>query len=103
MSVIQLEDLGFCRKGEGRRVRAPALIHHRRLVSDQHQRRAALRGSGGLRGRISRLGRILRQLTGRNLARPVPDARFGLAVGFGMITYDRGLCSGAAVLGRADA
>jgi hypothetical protein len=26
-----------------------------------------------------------------------------MVAGFGMITYDRGLCSGAAVLGRADA
>ena len=26
-----------------------------------------------------------------------------MAVGFGMVTYDRGLCSGAAILSRADA
>jgi hypothetical protein len=45
----------------------------------------------------------IRQLSGRNLARAVPDARFGIAVGFGMVTYDRGLCSGAAILSRADA
>jgi hypothetical protein len=28
----------------------------------------------------------------------VPDVRVGLVSGFGMINYDRGLCSGAAVL-----
>jgi hypothetical protein len=31
----------------------------------------------------------------------VPDARVGLVSGFGMINYDRGLCSGAAVLASA--
>ena len=28
----------------------------------------------------------------------VPDARIGLVSGFGMVTYDRGLASGAALL-----
>jgi hypothetical protein len=31
----------------------------------------------------------------------VPNARHGIASGFGMINYDRGVCSGAAVLGAA--
>jgi hypothetical protein len=33
----------------------------------------------------------------------VPDAEIGLVSGFGMVTYDRGLASGAALLagGRA--
>ena len=34
---------------------------------------------------------------------PVPDARFGVVAGFGMIVFDRGLCSGAAILARANA
>ena len=57
-------------------------------------------GQAGCAAGFLGLVESVRQLTGRNLARPVPDARFGLAVGFGMITYDRGLCSGAAVLAR---
>ena len=103
MSVIQLEDLGFCAKGRGTGVHPPPFLHHRRLVSHQYQRRAALGGTGRLRGGFLGLVESIRQLTGRNLARAVPDARFGIAVGFGMITYDRGLCSGAAILSRADA
>jgi hypothetical protein len=45
----------------------------------------------------------LRQLTGGVLGAEVPDARIGLVSGFGMVTYDRGLASGAALLsgGRA--
>jgi len=40
----------------------------------------------------------LRQLTGQALGRAVEGARLGLVSGFGMINYDRGLCSGAAIL-----
>ena len=32
----------------------------------------------------------------------VPDAKIGLVSGFGMITYDRGLASGAALLAGGD-
>jgi hypothetical protein len=31
----------------------------------------------------------------------VTNARHALVSGFGMINYDRGLCTGAAILGRA--
>jgi len=52
-------------------------------------------GQAGVQRAFLGLVESIRQLTGRNLARRLPDARFGIAVGFGMITYDRGLCSGA--------
>jgi hypothetical protein len=42
----------------------------------------------------------LRQLLGQAEGRQVARARHALVSGFGMINYDRGLCSGAAVLGR---
>ena len=42
-------------------------------------------------------------VTRANLARGVPGARIGMVVGFGMITYDRWLCSGAALLSGAAA
>jgi hypothetical protein len=43
----------------------------------------------------------VRQLTGRALGGQVENARLGLVSVLGMINYDRGLCTGAAVLGRA--
>ena len=43
----------------------------------------------------------LRQITGQALGMQVPDARRALVSGFGMINFDRGLCSGAAVLEAA--
>ena len=43
----------------------------------------------------------IRQLTGAAGDRAVSEARIGLVSGFGMINYDRGLCSGAVLLGKA--
>jgi hypothetical protein len=43
----------------------------------------------------------LRQLTGQAPGRAVANARNALVSGFGMINYDRGLCTGAVVLQRA--
>jgi acyl-coenzyme A synthetase/AMP-(fatty) acid ligase/acetyl-CoA acetyltransferase len=103
MSVVQLEDLGFCRKGEG-----PDFIRRHSFGSDgtfpiNTSGGQLSAGQAGCAAGFLGLVESIRQLTGRNLAQPVREARFGIAVGFGMIAYDRGLCSGAAILSRADA
>ena len=59
--------------------------------------RARARAAGGPLGLIE----AIRQLTDAALGSPVADARIGLVSGFGMINYDRGLASGAALLARA--
>jgi acyl-CoA synthetase (AMP-forming)/AMP-acid ligase II/acetyl-CoA acetyltransferase len=103
MSIIQLEDLGFCRKGEG-----PEFIRRHSFGPDgtfpiNTSGGQLSAGQAGCAAGFLGLVESIRQLTGRNLAKAVRNARFGIAVGFGMITYDRGLCSGAAILSRADA
>ena len=45
----------------------------------------------------------LRQLTGTAGDNQVANARHGLVSGFGMVNYDRGLCSAAAILKGAAA
>jgi len=55
----------------------------------------AVAAAGGFLGMVE----ALRQLTGRAQARQVKDAKLGLVSGFGMINFDRGLGSGAAILG----
>jgi hypothetical protein len=42
----------------------------------------------------------LRQLCDMAGERAVPGAQLGLVSGFGMVTYDRCLCTGAVLLGR---
>lgn len=103
MSLIQLEDLGFCAKGE-----APELIRRHELTAagsfpiNTSGGQLSV-GQAGCAAGFLGLVESIRQLTSRNLAAPVPNARFGMVAGFGMIVFDRGLCSGAAILSRADA
>jgi acetyl-CoA acetyltransferase len=98
ISLMQIEDLGFCAKGEG-----PAFVRRHTFTNDgsfpvNTSGGQLSVGQAGAAGGYLGLVEALRQLTGRPLGSAVPDARIGLVSGFGMINYDRGLCSGAAVL-----
>jgi acetyl-CoA acetyltransferase len=103
MSVIQLEDLGFCAKGEG-----PDFLRRHDFTTDGSFPLNTCGGQlsvgqAGFAGGFLGIVEAARQLSGRNLARPVTNARHGIVCGFGMITYDRGLCSAAAVFARGRA
>jgi len=98
ISLMQIEDLGFCKKGE-----APDFVRRHSLTADgsfpiNTSGGQLSAGQAGAAGGFLGLVEIVRQLTGQSLGGAVPDARVGLASGFGMINYDRGLCSGAAIL-----
>jgi acetyl-CoA acetyltransferase len=98
ISLIQIEDLGFCEKGEG-----PDFVRRHTFTADgsfpiNTSGGQLSAGQAGAAGGFLGLVEIVRQLTGQSLGVAVPDARVGLASGFGMINYDRGLCSGAAIL-----
>ena len=58
-------------------------------------------GQAGAAGGYLGFTESIRQLTGTPIGNPVKDAELALVSGFGMINYDRGLSSGAAVLARA--
>lgn len=60
-------------------------------------------GQAGAAGGYLGFVQAVRQLTGTAGRMQVANARIGMVSGFGMINYDRGLCSGAAVLERGDA
>lgn len=98
ISLMQLEDLGFCGKGEG-----PAFVRRHGFTWDGDfplntcggQLSAGQAGAaGGFLGMVE----AIRQLTGQAGGRQVRKAKRGLVSGFGMINYDRGLGSGAAIL-----
>ena len=99
--MMQIEDLGFCAKGE-----APAFVRSHRLTSDgdfPHNTSGGQLsvGQAGAAGGYLGMVEAIRQLTDEAGATTVPDARFGLVSGFGMINYDRGLASSAVLLARA--
>jgi acetyl-CoA acetyltransferase len=101
ISLMQLEDLGFCGKGDG-----PAFV---RQHSFTHDGSFPLNTSGGqlsvgqagAAGGFLGMVEAIRQLTGEADERSVKGAKLGLVSGFGMINYDRGLGSGAAILAKA--
>ncbi len=98
ISAIQIEDLGFCGKGE-----APAFIRGHTLTIDgtfpvNTSGGQLSVGQAGAAGGYLGMTEAIRQVTGTAEGTAVPDARIGLVSGFGMINYDRGLCCGAAIL-----
>ena len=98
---MQIEDLGFCAKGE-----APAFVRDHDLTTNGNfpfntsggQLSAGQAGAGG--GYIG-VVETLRQFTNQTLGNVVEDAHNGLVSCFGMINYDRGLCTSAAMLRRS--
>lgn len=99
ISVMQLEDLGFCGKGEG-----PAFIRQHTFTWDgslplNTSGGQLSVGQAGAAGGALGMVEALRQLTRQAPGRQVEDAKLGLVSGFGMINFDRGLGSGAAILG----
>jgi acetyl-CoA acetyltransferase len=98
ISLMQLEDLGFCKKGEAADfVRRESFTANGSFPHNTSGGQLSI-GQAGAAGGFLGLVEIVRQMTGQTLGAAVPKARFGLASGFGMINYDRGLCSGAAIL-----
>jgi acetyl-CoA acetyltransferase len=98
ISMMQIEDLGFCRKGEGAEfIRAHTLTADGSFPHNTSGGQLSV-GQAGAAGGFLGLVEALRQLTGASIGATVPDAKIGLVSGFGMVTYDRGLASGAALL-----
>ncbi len=99
ISLMQLEDLGFCAKGEGPGfVRRHSFTHDGTFPMNTSGGQLSV-GQAGAAGGYLGLVEAIRQLTGEAPGRQVKDAKLGLVSGFGMINYDRGIASGAAILG----
>ena len=99
ISLMQIEDLGFCAKGEG-----PQFIRKHNFTCDgsfplNTSGGQLSVGQAGAAGGSLGMVEALRQLTRAAGTRQVKDAKLGLVSGFGMIIFDRGLGSGAAILG----
>jgi acetyl-CoA acetyltransferase len=99
--MMQLEELGFCQKGEGADfVRAHSFTADGTFPHNTSGGQLSA-GQAGAAGGFLGLTEAMRQLTDQPIGAKVANAATALVSGFGMINYDRGLSSGAAVLARA--
>jgi acetyl-CoA acetyltransferase len=95
---MQMEDLGFCAKNAAPAfIRGHSFTHDGSLPHNTSGGQLSV-GQAGAAGGFLGLVEAMRQLTGEAGTRQVKGAKLGLVSGFGMINFDRGLGSGAAVL-----
>ena len=98
ISLMQIEDLGFCAKGEGAQfIRSHEFTHGGSFPLNTSGGQLST-GQAGAAGGFLGMVEAIRQLTGQAGERQVKDAKTGMVSGFGMINFDRGLASGAAIL-----
>ena len=101
ISVLQMEDLGFCQKGAASEfIQANTLTFDGTFPHNTSGGQLSV-GQAGAAGGFLGLVESLRQLTGAAVNNAVKDARIAAVSGFGIINFDRGLCSGAALLASA--
>jgi acetyl-CoA acetyltransferase len=102
MELIQLEDLGFARKGSG----GHFIDEHDLSVNGDLPLNTGggqlSCGQAGASGGMIGLFEAVTQLNHAAGARQVRGAHLGLVSGFGMVGYGRGLSSAAVVLARED-
>jgi acetyl-CoA acetyltransferase len=96
--VFQIEDLGFCAKGEGPEfIRRHSFEANGSFPFNTSGGQLSV-GQAGVAGGTLGLVEAIRQVTGQAIGAQVENARHALVSGYGMINFDRGLCSGAAIL-----
>lgn len=98
ISMMQIEDLGFCAKGSGADfLRDKDMTFAGDFPHNTSGGQLSF-GQAGAAGGFLGLTEAVRQVTGTAGAGQVARARRALVSGFGMINYDRGVCSAAAVI-----
>lgn len=101
--MMQFEDLGFCAKGAG----AEFVAQHDLTVGGDFPHNTSggqlSVGQAGAAGGYLGLVEAIRQVTGTAGPTQVPGAQRAAVSGFGVINYDRGLCSAAAIIEGAGA
>ncbi|MGI9422388.1 MAG: thiolase family protein [Hyphomicrobiaceae bacterium] len=98
ISMMQIEDLGFCAKGEAARF---VRDHDLTITGDFPHNTSGGQlsaGQAGAAGGFLGLVEAIRQVTGKAGPTQVASAKCAMVSGFGMINYDRGVCSSAAIL-----
>lgn len=104
IAMMQLEDLGFCEKGEAARLirDTDTRFDGDRLPHNTSGGQLSC-GQAGAAGGFLGFVEALRQVTGQALGNQVENARTACVSGYGMVNYDRGLAASAAILKGARA
>lgn len=98
ISMMQFEGLGFCEPGG-----APEYVRANSFTFDgtmPHNTTGGQLSAGqpGAAGGFLGLTETMRQLLGTAGERQVDQAQWGLSAGFGMVNYDRCVCTGAVIM-----
>ena len=103
ISMLQLEGLGFCKPGGAADfVRSNALTFDGGGLPHNTSGGQLSGGQAGAAAGYLGLVESIRQLTNGALKNQVVDAQHAMVSGYGMINYDRGLCSACTILKRGD-
>ena len=97
---MQIEDLEFCKKGEVVKFISDKNFTVNGNFPVNTSGGQLSMGQAGAGGGYLGVVETIRQLTKQTLGHQVENARYGLVSCFGMINYDRGLCTSAAILAR---
>ncbi|MBL4890268.1 MAG: thiolase family protein [Rhizobiaceae bacterium] len=96
--MMQIEDLGFCPKGSA----AEFVRSHDLTIEGDFPHNTSggqlSAGQAGAAGGFLGLVEAIRQVSGTAGPTQVKNANHAMVAGFGMINYDRGVCSGAAII-----
>ena len=99
---MQIEDLGFCEKGEASKFIKDKDFTTKGNFPLNTSGGQLSQGQAGAGGGFLGVVETIRQLTGEVLGYQVDNVQNGLVSCFGMINYDRGLCTSAAILSKGD-
>ena len=99
--LLQLEALGFCNSGEGadfvRQTDLRCGGHGLPINTSGGQLSV---GQAGFAGGYMGLVESIRQLTDQAIGKQLKDPQIGIVSGYGMVNYDRGITTAAALLAR---
>ena len=101
--AIQIEDLGFCAKGEARNFLSDKDMTITGDFPHNTSGGQLSAGQAGAAGGFIGLVEAIRQVSQQARGTQVKGAKIALVSGFGMINYDRGVCSGAVILKAGNA
>lgn len=96
--AMQIEDMGFCQKGEAADfIRRTDFTIGGDLPLNTNGGQLSM-GQAGAAGGFQNVTEGMRQILRQPLGDQVPGARIAAVSGFGLVNYDRGVCTAAAVL-----